>query len=221
MADSENNLSRLNRKKGRKRSDKILNILITVVSLAIVITMIAIFSGDNKEEAKEDVALPEEVQPEEELEEELDESEDPTVEEVDEFDVLEEDDIEIEKDEDKDSGIVTYLYSDDKLIEQSIINPSWKSIATEQTGEHVSLYDKNSVDWKEKEEALAYATGLSLDDMITLWIKSGGSPQKSIGIVSSNDKVEKYRVYLEWVEGEGWKPEKLDQLKTLDFDYKN
>ena len=63
-----------------------------------------------------------------------------------------------------------------------------------------------------KLKALAYATGLSKDTMIIWKIKNGGSPQKSIGIVSTKDKVEKYRVYLEWVDGKGWKPVKMDVL---------
>ncbi len=223
MSNSEEKLSRLNRRKGRKRSDKILNVLIGIVLLAIVIVTTLIFSGGEKEEVNEALTVPKETQKETpdiaEDEEELEDSEGLTEEEslLEGIDVLEEDDAEVEKDDA--SGIVTYLYSDDKLIEQSIINPSWEPIATEQTGEHVSVYDKKSVDWVEKEQAIAYATGLSADNMITWRIQNGGSPQKSVGIVSSMDKVEKYRVYLEWVDGEGWKPERLDVLKTLNFDY--
>ncbi len=58
------------------------------------------------------------------------------------------------------------------------------------------------------------------EDALIIWkIKNGGSPQKSIGIVSTKDKVEKYRVYLEWVDEKGWKPVKMDVLNTLDFNY--
>ena len=52
------------------------------------------------------------------------------------------------------------------------------------------------------------------EDALIIWkIKNGGSPQKSIGIVSTKDKVEKYRVYLEWVDEKGWKPVKMDVLQ--------
>ena len=77
----------------------------------------------------------------------------------------------------------------------------------------------NPLTGQKKQQALAYATGLSQDSMIFWKIKNGGGPQKSVGIVSSKDKVEKYRVYLEWVDGKGWKPVKMDVLKTLDFEY--
>lgn len=229
MTDPENNFSRLNRKKGRKRSDKILNVLIIGVILAIIITATIIFSGGNDEADEKEPLISEEVDDEksdedadvvadDNADEDENSKEDVSTDlEVEDLDEANNDDV--EKEENKESGIVTYLYSDDEVIEQSIINPSWEPIPTQQTGEHVSQYVKSSVDWKEKQEAIAYATGLSIDDTITWKIKNGGSPQKSIGIVSSKDKVEMYRVYLEWIDNEGWKPVKLDVLKTLDFDY--
>lgn len=225
MTDPENNFSRLNRKKGRKRSDKILNVLIVAVILAIIIVASIIFGGGNDEEDKKEPLTSEEVK-DNASDDKPDEADDASddEEENDSSDLEVEDpdttsNSDIEKEENEESGIVTYLYSDDEIIEQSIIDPSWEPIATEQTGEHVSLYDGVSVDWQEKQEAIAYATGLSLDNTITWKIKNGGSPQKSIGIVSSKDEAEKYRVHLEWIENEGWKPVKLDVLKTLDFDY--
>ncbi|MBO1912120.1 YrrS family protein, partial [Microvirga sp. 3-52] len=99
------------------------------------------------------------------------------------------------------------------------IKTGWEPIGTKQTGEHVSLYDGKSVDWQEKISAISYATDLAEDALIIWKIKNGGSPQKSIGIVSTKDKVEKYRVYLEWIDEKGWKPVKMDVLNTLDFDY--
>ncbi len=130
--------------------------------------------------------------------------------------------LEVNKDDDKDNtgaGSVTYITPDDAIIAETITNASWQPIGTTQTGEHASQYDRASVDWAEKQQALAYATGLSQDSMIFWKIKNGGGPQKSVGIVSSKNKAEKYRVYLEWVDGQGWKPVKMDVLNTLDFDY--
>ena len=78
---------------------------------------------------------------------------------------------------------------------------------------------KKHVDWAEKKKALSYATGHSEDELIFWKIKNGGGPQKSIGIVSTRDKSEKYRVFLEWVDEKGWKPVQMDILNTLDFEY--
>lgn len=222
MTDPENNYSRLNRKKGRKRSDKILNILIGAVIVALIITASIVFSGQDEEADKKDSLPPEEASNDstndknDALENEEDEGSSSDL-EIDDSDVT--NGSEIEKEEDEESGIVTYLDPDDEVVVESIIDSSWEPIGTEQTGEHTSLYDGSSVDWKEKQEAIAYATGLASEDTITWKIKNGGSPQKSIGIVSSKDKVEMYRVYLEWIEHEGWQPVKLDVLNTLDFDY--
>ncbi|GKV68011.1 hypothetical protein NCCP2716_05090 [Sporosarcina sp. NCCP-2716] len=119
----------------------------------------------------------------------------------------------------KQEGTVTYSASEDAVVDETMTNSSWKPIGTEQSGSHVSLYDGTSKDWQEKQQALAYATGLPENDLIFWKIKNGGSPQKSIGIVSTKDKSKKYRVYLEWVDGEGWKPVQMDVLNTLDFNY--
>nr|WP_316047467.1 YrrS family protein [Planococcus glaciei] len=99
------------------------------------------------------------------------------------------------------------------------MNTSWEPVGTKQTGKHVSVYDKGSVDWNEKINAISYATGLSQDNMYVMMIKNGGGPQKSIGVVQSKDKSQKYRVHLEFKDGEGWKPVKMDVLKTLEGAY--
>lgn len=224
MTDPENNFSRLNRKKGRRRADKVLNVLIVAVIVAIIITAIIIFNGgndevNNKNEEKPSTTEEIEGNSSKDKGEEKDEENDANLDNENIEDPA--DDPEAIVDKEDESGVVTYLYPDDKIIEQSIVDPNWKPVGTTQTGEHVSLYDENSVDWKEKQEAIADATGLSIENTITWRIKNGGSPQKSIGIVSSKDEAEKYRVYLEWVENEGWKTVKMDVLKTLDFDYKS
>lgn len=117
------------------------------------------------------------------------------------------------------SGKVTYSKPDDPVISETIIDSAWQPIGTSQTGNHVSLYDGESVDWQEKKQAIAYSTGIPEESLIYWKIKNGGSPQKSVGIVSTKDKSKKYQVHLEWVDGEGWKPVKMDVLNTLEFDY--
>lgn len=97
--------------------------------------------------------------------------------------------------------------------EKSVVNPNWKPVGTKQTGEHVSKYDGNSTDWNEKKKAISYATGMSEDELYFDRIQNGGSTTTSEGIVRSKDNSKKYKVYLEWVDGEGWKPVKMDVLK--------
>lgn len=116
-------------------------------------------------------------------------------------------------------GTITRQESSDPVVKESIINTSWEPVGTTQSGEHVSVYDTNSVDWHEKVEAITYATGLAESDMYIMHIGNGGSPQKSIGTVQSKDMSKKYRVHLEWVEKEGWKPVKMDILNTVEGAY--
>lgn len=116
-------------------------------------------------------------------------------------------------------GTITRQESNDPVVKESIINTSWKPVGTSQSGEHVSVYNTDSVDWKEKIEAITYATGLAEGDMYIMHIGNGGGPQKSIGTVQSKDKSKKYRVHMEWVEKDGWKPVKMDILNTVEGAY--
>lgn len=117
-------------------------------------------------------------------------------------------------------GIVSKPEQDeDSIVIETIVDTSWEPIGTKQTGYHESKYDGQSLDWHEKKEAIAYATLFDVDDLIFWKIKNGGDEQRSIGIVSTFDEKHKYRVYLQWEDGKGWKPTKLEVLRTLDFEY--
>ncbi|MGI2326514.1 YrrS family protein [Planococcus sp. YIM B11945] len=116
-------------------------------------------------------------------------------------------------------GTITREGSKDPVVEESVINTSWEPVKTKQTGDHVSDYNQGSVDWNEKISAITYATGLKESDMYVMRLENGGGPQKSVGVVKSKDESKKYRVHLEWVEGKGWKPVKMDILRTLEGAY--
>lgn len=221
MNGQDPKLSRVSRKKGRNRSDNILNILIGVVVVLIAITATIIFLGNNDDEQADDKG----AVTEENRSSDNDDKSD--LKDTEQEDLVVDEDASVEDDEqlsdssaDEDSiaksETVTSTLSDDAAVEETLVDSSWQPIGTTQTGNHVSLYDGTSVDWNEKKQALAYATGLPEDTMIFWKIKNGGDPQKSIGIVSSQDTTEKYRVYLEWVDGEGWQPTKMDVLTTLE-----
>lgn len=214
QSNEENSRSIRNKK---RRSDRLVNWLIAAVVLGIfIIGWIVLSPSDSAQPDKESPAQDEQDGEENNADEDIlieepedDGLESPPLEEPEEDDQEQDFEEEIEILED----------SSDEFVEESRIDPTWEPIGTTQSGEHVSVYDKGSVDWKEKEQALLYATGLTEGDVIFWKIKNGGDPQRSIGIVSSMDQVEKYRVYLEWVDGEGWQPVQLDVLNTLEFDF--
>ncbi len=232
MSEQKPEFSRVRRKRQNNKGNKMLNWMIAIVVLLIVLVGVKILSSDSTPENKESAIT--ETTPDDEtgsIESSEDEknsgSSDQANDSEDEdsskegavSDDSEDSDDSSQKKEDKKEGTVTYTASEDAVVDETVSNTSWEPVGTSQSGNHVSQYDGKSIDWKEKQKALAYATGMSENELIFWKIKNGGSPQKSIGIVSSKDKSKKYRVYLEWVDGEGWKPTQMDVLNTLDFDY--
>lgn len=225
MKKSENDFSRLNRKKKRSKTNRLLNIAIAVVVMLIILTATIIFSsGDGSNQAKEDSVKTGQEQEKNDLVTNKEKTDDQAVqkgtESIEEQSKLDDNEVEeVEIEEPEEPGTITHMSSDDQVVAETIVNTAWEPLATKQTGEHISSYDGNTVDWNEKKEAIAYAIGNTTDSLIYWKIKNGGSPTTSIGIVSTQDKVEKYRVYLEWVDDKGWKPTKVDVLTTLNFNY--
>jgi hypothetical protein len=105
----------------------------------------------------------------------------------------------------------------DPNVIKTVVNPAWEPVGTVQSGEHVTRYDEGTVDRQEMDRAMAYAAGLAEDDMIVWWVGHGGEPNRNvIGTITSKDQTKIYRVYLEWVDGQGWKPVKLQYLREND-----
>jgi len=100
---------------------------------------------------------------------------------------------------------------------KTIENPAWKPIGTSQTGEHTPQYSSSSIDWQEMLNAISYATGLEQSNMTVYWLGRDRSTENaSVGTVYSKDKQQKYRVYIKWVDGEGWMPTKVEELAQLE-----
>lgn len=227
---SENNRranSRLNRK---KKANRILNILIGIVLLLIIVVVVNIVSDDtdttkeekntevseetmNDEETGSTVADENETETDQNNTTETVETEDKS-ESNEETQSEENEETNTEENTEENTEVITEV-SNDPNVESVIIDPSWKPIGTSQTGEHASSYDTKSVDWAEKVQALSYGAGLDPSNMYVKFLGNGGSPQKSIGTVTSKDGNEIYRISLEWIDGEGWKPTKKEVLKSL------
>lgn len=104
--------------------------------------------------------------------------------------------------------------SESKVI--GSVEENWEPVGTEQEGEHVTDFTKGSQDWEEMTQAVGSATGLSNDNMIVWWMGNGGASNKAISTVSTKDKGTYYRVQLEWVNGSGWKPVKVEEVEGND-----
>ncbi|WP_050180961.1 YrrS family protein [Domibacillus robiginosus] len=213
--------SRAERKTKRRKTNRILNTAIAVVVLLIVIVGFTIFAGGNDEETAAPETAPETKQDqstavsdeETEKEQAADTTEEPAETEEP---VEEKEPSETEKESADEEKEVVVSEGTEPNVEKEIVDPNWEGVGTTQSGAHTSSFEMDSTDWEEKEQALAYATGIPQEDM-TVWYISGNGPQGAIGTVSpKSNQDEAYRVYIEWVDGEGWKPTKVQELEEND-----
>ncbi|MGV3466663.1 MAG: YrrS family protein [Heyndrickxia sp.] len=115
-----------------------------------------------------------------------------------------------------DDSSVVANEGNDANVKKTYVNPNWKPVGTSQTGGHQYSSDLNSIDWQEKEKALSYATGISSDQMTIWYMSRNGSDSSVTGTITSKKDKKAYRVYLEWVDGQGWKPSKVEELNHND-----
>ncbi|WAA11537.1 YrrS family protein [Fervidibacillus halotolerans] len=214
--------------KKRRKKDIILNILIGIVFLAIIIVGYSILFSNNSENEQASSSQNDETEvvndgranegensEENEGEENtngVDEGTDNQVESPSSDEQTKE-----KMTDGEETGVIVEEQSDDPNVIKTVVNPSWQPIGTSQTGEHVTVYDEGSTDRIEMEQALAYATDTTVDNLIVWWLERGEIPNKHvIGTIEAKDDGQVYRVYLEWVDGKGWKPTKLEYLQEND-----
>ncbi|WP_243290718.1 YrrS family protein [Bacillus sp. FJAT-47783] len=188
----------------------ILNTLILIVfTLIVVIGYQLLFGGEKEKESNQmaetenDVAENSEQKAKNEEKDEVDKQTETEKNE------------EKEKEEEQDplAGATVTEGQPGSDVEQVIENGNWEPIGTEQSGEHVATYDQNSIDWKEMVQAISYATGVAEEDMTIMWLGNNGSPQDAKGTIKKKSDGKQYRVAITWVDGEGWKPTKVEVLK--------
>lgn len=194
----------------KKKVDRILNYLIVFMVLLIAISMTLIIKNIGGDEAAPE---PEQQAPiEESVAKEEAETSTPTT-------PAKEQETTQDKAQEDEPKISTTT-SDDPIVDEVIIDSSWQPLKTAQTTtQHTSSYEVGSLDWDEKVALLSEVTGLQQSSMIIIRIGNNGSTQKSFGVVTSPDGVEKYRVSMEWVDNEGWLATQLEKLNTTVGSY--
>ena len=224
--------SRMTKRKNKK-VNKVYNILITVVVLLIIVVGATIFTG-NDEPASQNANPNSENQSASTNEEEADNQETATKddeqsadteEEGQEADQKEEEGVNPDEDQNSsESEEDTDTVESEKVeeeaadgnVQEAYSDPSWKPVGTEQSGEHVTQFEKGTTDWNEMERAIAYGAGIDQSNMTLWYLQNGGEPNKAIGTVSPKDGSSTYRVYIQWIDGEGWKPTKVEKLLKND-----
>ncbi|MFE4706003.1 YrrS family protein [Peribacillus simplex] len=232
--------SRFNQRDQKRKVNKIYNIAISIVSILIVIVAVSIFLSDDGTETKKATTEPKQIadtdsgkvadKPAGKEEEKTDSEKEDAVgdSEATEEDAVEEDSKATEEDAEEkaedgadsekagDAELVEVEGSGDGNVAATYTSEGWKPVGTEQSGEHTTSFEKGSVDWNEMSKAIASGAGIDEGSMKIWWLQNGGSPSTAIGTVSGGDDPKTFRVYIEWVDGSGWKPVKVEELKTND-----
>jgi cytoskeletal protein RodZ len=216
---NEGTRSRLRSK--RRKTNLILNSLIVVVILLIgIVSFNIFFSNDEGAADQNDVAAEKDnaAAPSGNNDDSKDTGKKNDLKDSDKEDDSATEDTESEEsaeDEELAEPIVTEGGSDAN-VKQTIENPEWKAVGTTQSGEHNTVFDQNAVDWQEMILAYSYATGIDKNNMTVWWNENGGAPNTAVGTISEKGSDQTFRVWIEWVDGEGWKPVKVEELIEND-----
>ncbi|AHN22596.1 MULTISPECIES: YrrS family protein [Lysinibacillus] len=220
MGERQTRSSRHLQPSHNKKLDKMLNILIGIVIILIVIVATYVFKwqDDAQETVKEE---PAQEQKNDDSEKEPSKEEDiaSNDEQSQDEEQTKDTDESKEAEQQPEQNTAVETTSDNPIVDRVVTDKSWKPTPTTQTGEHVSSYDDQSVDWAEKIATVTAVTGITNDNLIVWRLQNNGGANKAIATVSTKDKSEKYRVSMEWVDNEGWLPVKLEQLNTLEGAY--
>lgn len=200
-----------------QKADKRLNYLIAVVAVLIVATLIFIITQEpspkNEAEQQDSPAEVATDVPEDDAGQETEDNETETN-VPEEAEVEENSSDETEQPTSESGNMVSP--SNDPAVKEVITNPNWPAYPTAQTGEHVSTYEKGHIDYEEKLKAIFSVIDLQQENSIVLRVNNNGSAENAIAVVTSMDKEQKYRVSIEWVDNEGWKPIQVEVLSTLE-----
>lgn len=200
------------------RINKNLNVLIAIVAIAIVATLAIIISKDpvpkdqaDAKDANEQVSSDEQQSAEDQtgtgITDENDKDDENVTEETD------------NGEETADVVENTVLPSADPIVQEVQVNDTWTAYPTEQTGPHSSIFEKGHIDYEEKLKAVFSVLDLEQENSIVLRVKNNGSASTAIAVVTSKDNEQMYRVSIEWIDGEGWKPTRLEVLNTVEGAY--
>ncbi|MFP3916974.1 DUF1510 family protein [Lysinibacillus telephonicus] len=206
------------RSQKRKKMDRLLNILIAVVSILIVLNLVAVFNNDNDKENER--AQVNETKEQEDVANQNNEKNEQTNDMVaGDTEQKKNYNESVEEDPNNNQAQQIVQSSDDPNVDEVIIDPNWKPTTTKQTGEHISTYEEGHIDYEEKLETFRNAVNLEENNIIYWSVKNNGSADSSVAVVSTNDRSEKYRIFIEWVQNEGWKPTKVEKLSQLEGTY--
>ncbi|MEC5235932.1 YrrS family protein [Bacillus mycoides] len=123
--------------------------------------------------------------------------------------------LEEKKNEEKEAALLEEKQKAEKSVSQekgSQTNPSWKPIGTEQGAKPAMKFKEGTVDWNEMKKAISYAVDVPEGQLIFDFIGNNGE-NKAYGNVRDKQSNKKYKVDIDWVENQGWKPVSVQVVK--------
>ncbi len=236
LLNSYNRGSRSEIREKRRKTNVILNSLIVLVIILIIVVSSIIFFGGNDDGAankKDDDQIEDRQQNTDEMTDDDSSKEDMNRNDVSKEEPVSQDEPSMEEDkrneeeadsnhsaelkippaDEKDAVVTTGGENDN--IKKTTENPNWQPIGTDQAGDHTSVFDRDSVDWTEMVQTISYATGVEESNM-TIWFLGNNGHNRAVGTISAKDTKEKFKVYIDWVDGQGWKPTKVEELHEIE-----
>ncbi|PEO27957.1 YrrS family protein [Bacillus toyonensis] len=123
--------------------------------------------------------------------------------------------LEEKKNEEKEAALLEEKQKAEKSVSQekgSQTNPSWKPIGTKQGKKPEMKFKEGTVDWSEMKEAISYAVDVPESQLIFDFIGNNGN-NKAYGNIRDKQSNKKYKVDIDWVENQGWKPVSVQVVK--------
>lgn len=220
--DNKEKLSRLNRHESRRSNNKILLFFIVLAVIFIVILFSLIAFGNK---SKSDDKIDEKENQTSQAENEADSNGNNVDSNENNPSKAEEDadgtsNTPEENDQDGRIGAPLEDYKvdtpedlDDNVME--VYSGDWAPVGTRQTGEHATVYDNGSDDRLEIKKATSIVTGITEDDMVEWFVGNGGDHQTAIAQVSDKAETAYYKVYLSWVDEQGWQVTRVEMVKSV------
>ncbi|PFY64522.1 FMN-dependent NADH-azoreductase [Bacillus toyonensis] len=123
--------------------------------------------------------------------------------------------LEEKKNEEKEAALLEEKQKAEKSVSQekgSQTNPSWKPIGTKQGTKPEMKFKEGTVDWSEMKVAISYAVDVPESQLIFDFIGNNGN-NKAYGNIRDKQSNKKYKVDIDWVENQGWKPVSVQVVK--------
>jgi cytoskeletal protein RodZ len=228
MSNKQSPQSRSNRFEKKRRSTKWLTWLVGAGSVFMVLFISLWFFGDDEQTGKAQETKEVEAEDHQETEGNQDKESDSDSADEKEKNATEEQEEQSEKHQVSIENFEELKPIEDEeglKIEKSenpnverVITKDWPVIPTEMetNAEHSITYQPGSQDYKELQQAIRSAVGLSENNIIYWRVENRGGPQKAISVVSDKNKTGYLRVHVDWIDGQGYKPVKLEVLNEFN-----